>query len=209
MHNGVTRMRASGRPGRGTVWALVGGAAVAGLIAAWGMNAGRSAEPTPVQIVALRFPPDWNKAPVARVRRDDDLESRFFFSPQPVNAPAAIPQQATAYADPAADVAAKGKPNRNAIFNDAQIANLRDRLKLTKAQKPYWPPVEQALRALTWNRGSGKTAGKTATIDAGSPEVQRLRDAAAPLMKSLREEQKREVQMMARLMGLESIASQF
>jgi hypothetical protein len=218
VHNGVTRMRVPGGPGR-TLWALLGAVAVASLIAAWGLNAGRSAEPTPAQIVAMRFPAEWNKAPpVALIRRDEgnDLESRFFFSAQPIvdpagnAAPAAVSGQATAYADPFAEVSGKGRPNRNAIFNDAQIANLRDRLKLTTAQKPYWPPVEQALRALTWHRtGSGKTASKTATIDGGSPEVQRLRAVAAPLLKSLREEQKREVQMMARLMGLESIASQF
>jgi hypothetical protein len=208
VHNGVARMRVPGRPGR-TLWALLGAAAIASLIAAWGLNAVRSAEPTPTQIVAMRFPADWNKAPVALARRDDDLESRFFFSPLPIAAPVAMPEQATAYADPAAEVSGNGKPNRNAIFNDAQIANLRNRLKLTAAQNPYWPPVEQALRALTWHRGSGKSASKTATIDAGSPAVARLRDAAGPLMKSLREEQKREVQMMARLMGLENLASQF
>lgn len=211
MQNGVKRTRASDWPGRGTVWAVVGAAVIASVIAAWSMAAGRvPSEQTAAQAVGLRFPPEWNVAPVALRRIEDDLESRFFFSTQPSAAPAPAPQQ-TAYADPAATdaIAKPAKPNRNAIFNDAQIVNLRDRLKLSTAQKAYWPPVEQALRALTWTRGSGKNASKTATIDTASPEVQRLRDAAGPLMKSLREEQKREVQMMARLMGLEGITSLF
>jgi len=208
-------MRVPGGAWQWTRWVVVRAAAVISLIAAWGMNTGQSAEPTPAQIVAMRFPAQWNVAPVAALAPRDDLQSRFFFSAQPIDdaagkaSAAGVPEQVIAYADPAADVSGKAaKPNRNAIFNDAQIANLRERLKLSAAQKAFWAPVEEALRALNWHR-SGAGKNRTATIDAASPEVQRLRAAAEPLMKSLRDEQKREVQTMARLMGLENLTSQF
>ena len=33
-----------------------------------------------------------------------------------------------------------------AVFNDAQIASIKNRLKLTKEQEPYWQEVEASLR---------------------------------------------------------------
>src|ERR1700676_3630419 len=34
------------------------------------------------------------------------------------------------------------------FFNEAQLASIKARLKLTPAQQPHWPPVESALRAI-------------------------------------------------------------
>jgi hypothetical protein len=45
-------------------------------------------------------------------------------------------------------------------------------------------------------------------IDVNSPEVQRLIWAAMPLLMRLREDQKREVRALARVIGMESVASQ-
>ena len=35
-----------------------------------------------------------------------------------------------------------------ALLSDAQIAGIKDRLKLTPSQEYYWPAIENALRAV-------------------------------------------------------------
>jgi len=104
----------------------------------------------------------------------------------------------------------------NAVLNNAQIASIRERLKLTSYQNQLWPPVESALRDISWHQahadaGGRKVASNTrgATIDPNSVPVQRLKSAAFPLILSLSDDQKQEIRSMARLMGLESLASQF
>jgi hypothetical protein len=102
----------------------------------------------------------------------------------------------------------------NAVLNNAQIASIRERLKLTSYQIQLWPPVESALRDITW-QGHGDPSHKTAanprgaTIDPNSVPVQRLKSAAFPLIMSMSYDQKEEVRTMVRLMGLENLASQF
>ena len=44
-------------------------------------------------------------------------------------------------------------------------------------------------------------------IDVNSPEVQELISAAVPLIMRLSEEQKREVRQLARIIGLDTVAS--
>jgi len=44
-------------------------------------------------------------------------------------------------------------------------------------------------------------------IDPDAEEVQQLKSAAMPLLFQLREDQKREVRQLARLIGLEKVAS--
>jgi hypothetical protein len=102
----------------------------------------------------------------------------------------------------------------NAVLNNAQIASIRERLKLTSYQSQLWPQVESALRDISWQGradASHKTAAnpRGATIDPNSAPVQRLKSAAFPLIMSLSEDQKQEVRSMVRLMGLENLASQF
>ena len=50
--------------------------------------------------------------------------------------------------------------------------------------------------------------GSKVNIDVNSPEVQKLIWAAMPLLMRLRAEQKSEVRKLARIMGLEQVASQ-
>jgi hypothetical protein len=99
------------------------------------------------------------------------------------------------------------------VFNEAQIASIKQRLALTPDQQRYWPAVAAALRSITRQRapdGSVKVAaGRGTAIDPNSPEVQRLKSAAIPLIFTMREEQKHEVRMLAHLMGLESVAASF
>jgi hypothetical protein len=106
----------------------------------------------------------------------------------------------------------------NAVLNSAQIASIRERLKLTSYQSQLWPPVESALRDISWQgrpdagrkvASNALPNGHGATIDPNSPPVQRLKSAAFPLIMSLSEEQKQEVRSMVRLMGLENLAAQF
>jgi len=97
------------------------------------------------------------------------------------------------------------------ILDDAQIAGLRGRLRLTADQVEYWPAVEAALRDVvhTHLRGTSKVArGGRLNIDVNSPEVQKLIWAAMPLIMRLREDQKSEVRKLARIIGLEQVASQ-
>jgi hypothetical protein len=100
------------------------------------------------------------------------------------------------------------KPPSNHVFNDAQIASIKSRLKLTPDQARNWPAVEAALRNITYKKDAAR-GGKMAAVDPNSPGVQQLKSAAVPLILSFSEAQKDEVRQLARLMGLEQIASAF
>ena len=83
-----------------------------------------------------------------------------------------------------------------ALLSDAQIAGIKDRLKLSDAQQSYWPAVETALRAVARKIHEARQANPHATgvpIDPDAAEVQQLKSAAMPLLVQLREDQKREV----------------
>jgi hypothetical protein len=102
-------------------------------------------------------------------------------------------------------------PAASNLLDDHQIAGLKGRLRLTSDQIEYWPAVETALRDVvrTQLRGTVKPAhGGRANIDVNSPEVQKLIWAAMPLLMRLREDQKSEVRKLARVIGLEQVASQ-
>ena len=103
------------------------------------------------------------------------------------------------------------------VLNDAQIASIKQRLKLTAEQERMWPAVEAALRKIVYTknamnpptRAAQSSGSATPYIDPSSTEVQQLKSAALPLIMRLNEEQKREVKMLAYVMGLEAVASQF
>jgi hypothetical protein len=124
-----------------------------------------------------------------------------------VAAPAAAP--IVAPAKPKA--AAKPAPQKNyALLSDVQIAGIKDRLKLSASQESYWPPVETALRAVARKIHAKRQAdpnGAGIPIDPEAEEVQQLKSAAMPLLFQLREDQKSEVRSLARIIGLEKVAS--
>jgi hypothetical protein len=99
-----------------------------------------------------------------------------------------------------------------ALLSDAQIAGIKERLKLSSSQESYWPAVERALRAVARKIHATRQADPNATgapiIDPEAEEVQQLKSAAMPLLFQLREDQKREVRQLARLIGLEKVAAQ-
>lgn len=98
-----------------------------------------------------------------------------------------------------------------ALLSDAQIAGVKQRLKLSSDQEYYWPAVESALRAVARKIHATRQGHPTATgapIDSDAAEVQQLKSAAMPLLGQLREDQKQEVRSLARLIGLEKVAAQ-
>lgn len=98
-----------------------------------------------------------------------------------------------------------------ALLSDAQIAGIKERLRLSADQESYWPAVETALRAVARKIHATRQADPHATgapIDPDAAEVQQLKSAAMPLLFQLREDQKQEVRTLARLIGLEKVAAQ-
>ena len=121
-----------------------------------------------------------------------------------VAAPVAMP--------PKPKLANKPAPQKTyALLSDVQIAGIKERLKLSSSQESYWPAVETALRAVARKIHATRQADPKATgvpIDPDAEEVQQLKSAAMPLLFQLREDQKQEVRSLARIIGLEKVASQ-
>jgi hypothetical protein len=126
-----------------------------------------------------------------------------------ITAPAAMP--AAPLAAPKPKLVAKPAPQKSyALLSDVQIAGIKERLKLSSSQESYWPAVETALRAVARKINSARQADPKAVgvpIDPDAEEVQQLKSAAMPLLFQLREDQKSEVRSLARIIGLEKVAS--
>ena len=123
-----------------------------------------------------------------------------------------ISKETSKAGDPAP--AASPKPKQHVqrsytLLSDAQIAGIKERLQLSSSQEYYWPAVETALRAVARRLHATRQADPNAPvhIDPDSAEVQQLKSAAMPLLFQLREDQKREVRQLARLIGLEKVAA--
>jgi hypothetical protein len=96
------------------------------------------------------------------------------------------------------------------LLSDVQIAGIKERLKLSPDQESYWPGVEKSLRAIARKMHATRQTDPSAgapPIDPDWEEVQQLKSAAMPLLFQLREDQKREVRALARIIGLEKVAS--
>jgi hypothetical protein len=98
----------------------------------------------------------------------------------------------------------------NGLLNDAQIAGIESRLRLTPPQAKHWPAVAAALRDLGRRYFQPRRQHQNAArkIDVKSPEVQRLIETAMPLIQQLSNDQKREVRQLVRIIGLEIVAAQ-
>ena len=126
--------------------------------------------------------------------------------PSMIAAPAPVP-----LAPQKPKLVAKPAPQKTyALLSDEQIAGIKERLKLSSSQESYWPAVESALRAVARKIHATRQTTPNTTgmpIDPDAEEVQQLKSAAMPLLFQLREDQKREVRALARLIGLEKVAS--
>jgi hypothetical protein len=127
---------------------------------------------------------------------------------------AALPQvNSMAPPAPAKPKVAVAKPQPQkpySLLSDGQIAGIKERLKLSSSQEYYWPAVENALRAVAHKLQAQRLSNPNAApsqIDPDSEEVQQLKSAAMPLLFQLREDQKDEVRKLARIIGLEKVAS--
>jgi len=123
------------------------------------------------------------------------------------------PAQAIAPPPPSAKpkVAARPAPQKSyALLSDAQIAGIKERLRLSSSQEYYWPSVETALKAVARKINAARHSNPSATaaqLDPDCEEVQQLKSAAMPLLFQLREDQKDEVRKLARIIGLEKVAA--
>jgi hypothetical protein len=193
-------------------------------------------EPAPASVIAARFPPNWQQQSARASTGDNDpppmnstMAMAYAAEPQrPVPAvepvrPAAASASGfrLASVDPNPEPAAMPKrmakpapPKPAVLFNDAQLASIKTRLRLTPNQEAYWPQVEQALRAISWkvatqSKGVVQNKQRAQMIDPNSPEVAQLKSAAFPLIMSMREDQKQEVRQLAHTMGLKHVATMF
>ena len=190
-----------------------------------------------VPVAGLRITPTVAKSPVTNRESKKDrltvatLALAAFEPPQTASlseplrqayasaAPAelAMPKVAAPAAMPPAPLAAKPKlaakpaPQKTyALLSDVQIAGIKERLRLSSSQESYWPAVETALRAVARKIHATRKADPNTSglpIDPDAEEVQQLKSAAMPLLFQLREDQKQEVRTLARLIGLEKVAS--
>jgi hypothetical protein len=144
---------------------------------------------------------------------NETLRQAFASSaPSEVELPKVVVAAPAAPVPPKPKVANKPAVQKSyALLSDVQIAGIKQRLKLSSAQESYWPPVEDALRAVARKIHATRQADPStvsAPIDPEAAEVQQLKSAAMPLLFQLREDQKQEVRSLARIIGLEKVASQ-
>ncbi len=197
-------------------------------------TAGPAAAPerTPVTVVAAAT--SSAPTPAATPERTPATVVAAATSSAPTPAPAAERTTVVAAATPSAPPAAAATLDAAArhhvaakfdnILNDAQIASIKKRLKLTPDQEQMWPAVETALRRIAYKTATAarrqpkntdvansgrQRSGLMAYIDPDSAEVQQLKYAAIPLIMRLNDDQKREVKSLAHVMGLGGVASEF
>lgn len=95
------------------------------------------------------------------------------------------------------------------LLSDPQIDAIKARLKLTPVQERNWPAVEVALRDLAARLQAMKTSGETPTdLQPDSAELAKLKEVATPFIARLTADQKRELKMLAHLIGLGKVVAQ-
>ena len=195
---------------------------------------------SPAEVVALRFPDIWDEAPIATpqnasmrdageavpsgepVRRIDPLDGALFspfpsLAPKPLNQPTIVasvdpvPPKVAVATKTVVPAAPRPTGRPGAVFNDAQIATIKQRLRLTPDQQHMWPAVEAALRNLSYPKGHkpGVDVSRVAAIDPHSSDVQNLSSAAVPLVMSFSDDQRRELRLLAHVAGLEDLVPKF
>jgi len=118
-------------------------------------------------------------------------------------------EPAAARVKPTIPAVARRPEHRGYMLDDAQIAGIKARLRLTPDQERMWPAVATALHNIGFARMREARYRTVESVDPNSAEVQNLKYAAIPLLMSFDEEQKGEVRNLAHNMGLDQLASQF
>ena len=219
--------------------AMLGLGGMAGLTMASGTGSAPNGEPTSATVPPVHFASEWDVVAATPLPawfdaiRSSDVHQLALLNLNPSDPEAAVPA-ALPEAEPAEPAAgpvlasasatpeipkptarpkkANAAPTHN-VLNDAQIASIKQRLRLTRDQEAYWPAVEAALREIAWNkaqRARRQTVAQSAqAIDVNSPPVQKLKSAAFPLLMSFSDEQKQEVRELVQVIGLGKLAQQF
>ncbi|MEZ5765381.1 MAG: hypothetical protein R3D69_14830 [Xanthobacteraceae bacterium] len=95
------------------------------------------------------------------------------------------------------------------LLSDLQIEAIKERLKLSAEQERYWPPLEAALRGLSTRLHDMKQSGQSPTrLASDAEEIAQLKAAATPFFSRLSAEQKRQLRMLAHLIGLGRVVAQ-
>jgi hypothetical protein len=85
---------------------------------------------------------------------------------------------------------------QDVVVSEAQIAQLRNTLRLTAQQEHHWRPVEARLRSLARQREASADGGIVQRVRSSAGyaltavALQRLKSAAQPLIRALNDEQK-------------------
>ncbi len=210
---------------------LVAGAAVTSVLSGSSMRAPGAETPAPVaknpvanreskqDKLSVMSLAQASIEPTQSIRSAAEILRQAYASSSPADvdaakAVAALPPAAEAAPAPQPQkpkVASKPAPQKSyALLSDVQIAGIKDRLRLSSSQEYYWPSVETALRAVARKINAAKLSNPqagAAQLDPDCEEVQQLKSAAMPLLFQLREDQKDEVRKLARIIGLEKVAS--
>jgi hypothetical protein len=114
----------------------------------------------------------------------------------------------------AAHSAEAGMQGHIGQITEVNIARIKNVLRLTPAQLPYWTPVEASLRAMAREQTQSDSDGvmkrisrRVITVALTATNARRLAAAASPLIRSLDDEQKRAAMMLAQEMGLGSVVA--
>jgi hypothetical protein len=170
--------------------------------------------------LAVGAAPSWSSAEMPKAADLNETLRQAFASAEavPIEAPRAASAMVPEPAKPKLESKGELKPvsrptvqKTYSLLSDAQIAGIKERLRLSSDQEYYWPAVEAALRALARRIHEirlNDPHAKGVPIDPDAAEVQQLKSAAMPLLFQLREDQKQEVRALARLIGLEKVAAQ-
>lgn len=95
------------------------------------------------------------------------------------------------------------------LLSDLQIDAIKTRLNLSAEQERLWPPLEAALRGLSSRLHGMKQSGEQPThLPPDSEEIAQLKAAATPFFARLSAEQKRQLRMLAHLIGLGRVVAQ-
>lgn len=105
---------------------------------------------------------------------------------------------------------ARAEAQDDVLVTEVHIALIRNVLKLTPSQEPYWFPVEMALRQLAQLQAAkavGTVARTSTRVNANTVmwRLKRIAAIAAPLLKTLDENQKRDLAILAQLAGLKQL----
>ena len=155
------------------------------------------------RLIGKNLPPD--QAAVFNPTNSESASADTLEPPGPERSPPSLPLMSP-------HRRASGRPDR--VLNDAQIASIHARLKLTPDQERMWPAVEAALRNIFYVKNAAgqnpsRDGGPIAYVDLYGPEVQQLKSVALPLIMRLSQDQKREVNSLAHVMGLDAITASF